>query len=242
MNNHQAGVIRSNDFARCGRGVILPDGTNLDQTVCAGQPKGALYIGPDGFPVEDPTQRVVAIGNPKWTGSFHTSLTYHGIQFSALVDHKQGGQIWNGTKGALYNFGAHKDTDIRGQTRTFGKDWLPGPTVGPGAGTPVVLDQSWFQGLGSGFGDVASQFIESGTYTKLREIAVAYSFTQPWVKSIGLSSVDLRLAGRNLATWSKYTGVDPETNLGGAQVAIQGVDYFNNPQTRSFVIDIGLNH
>jgi hypothetical protein len=62
------------------------------------------------------------------------------------------------------------------------------------------------------------------------------------VKSIGLSSVDLRLAGRNLATWSKYTGVDPETNLGGAQVAIQGVDYFNNPQTRSFVIDIGLNH
>jgi hypothetical protein len=59
--------------------------------------------------------------------------------------------------------------------------------------------------------------------------------------NLGLSSVDLRLAGRNLYTWTNYTGVDPETNLAGAGVTFQGVDYFNNPQTRSFVVSIGLN-
>jgi hypothetical protein len=49
------------------------------------------------------------------------------------------------------------------------------------------------------------------------------------------------LAGRNLYTWTNYTGIDPETNLGGAANTLQGVDYFNNPQTRSYVIAIGLN-
>ena len=77
---------------------------------------------------------------------------------------------------------------------------------------------------------------------KLREISVGYSFDGPWVKNgLGLTSLDLRLAGRNLATWTKYSGIDPETNLGGAEVAAQGIDYFNNPQTRSFVITLGIN-
>jgi len=66
---------------------------------------------------------------------------------------------------------------------------------------------------------------------------VAYSFTGPWVRNrLGVSTVDLRLAGRNLATWTNYRGLDPESNLGGAEFLTQGLDYFNNPQTRSFVI------
>jgi len=88
---------------------------------------------------------------------------------------------------------------------------------------------------------VASQFVEPGGYTKLREVSVAYSLDQDWVKSWGFSSIDLRLSGRNLYTWTKYRGIDPEANLAGAAVLIQGVDYFNNPQTRSFVISLGLN-
>jgi hypothetical protein len=89
---------------------------------------------------------------------------------------------------------------------------------------------------------VSAQFIEDGTYTKLREIGLQYTFDGRWVThNLGLSSVDLRLAGRNLYTWTNYTGIDPETNLGGAANTLQGVDYFNNPQTRSYVIAIGLN-
>jgi TonB-linked SusC/RagA family outer membrane protein len=240
--------LRGQDFVRCGRGLHLDvDGDNVvddvDALCGAGAKKGALFIGADGFPVNDPTDRVIADPNPDWTGSVRTSFRYRKWQVSALVDHKQGGQVWNGTKGALYNFGTHKDTQIRGQTRTFGKDFFAGSAVaGPGVGTPVVIDQDWFTGLGSGFGPVSSQFIEDGTYTKLREISVAYTFDQPWVaQKVGFSSIDVRLAGRNLKTWTSYNGIDPEANLGGAEVLIQGIDYFNNPQTRSIVLSIGLN-
>ena len=239
------GVLRGNDFARCGRhnsdgSDLVIDGVDIN-TACGSAPSGALYIGPDGFPILDPAQRVISDGNPKWLGSVHTSVTFRKLTVSGLLDIRHGGQTWDGTMGALYNFGKHKDTDIRGSNVVFGKTWLPGPVAGPGAGQSVVLDQSWFQNLGSGFGPVATQFVEDASYVKLREIGVAYSLDQSWIQQYGFNSIDLRLSARNLKTWTNYRGIDPEANLAGASSLIQGVDYFNNPQTRSFVLSIGLN-
>ena len=77
---------------------------------------------------------------------------------------------------------------------------------------------------------------------KLRELSLTYTFNQPWVQGrTGFSSIDLRLAGRNLAMWTDYRGLDPEANLGGAEFLTQGIDYFNNPFTRSFVISVNLS-
>ena len=51
---------------------------------------------------------------------------------------------------------------------------------------------------------------------KLREVSVGYTLTGGFVsRALGLSSLDLRVAGRNLAVWTPYTGADPETNLSG---------------------------
>jgi len=119
-----------------------------------------------------------------------------------------------------------------------------GAVAGPGAGQAVDIGAlTWYAGnIGSGFTGPSAQFIEDGTYTKLREVSVGYTMDAPFLRRLlGFNSVDLRLAGRNLATWTDYTGVDPETNLGGAEVFVQGIDYFNNPQTRTFVLSIGLN-
>jgi TonB-linked SusC/RagA family outer membrane protein len=241
-------VMRGQDFARCGRGVVTFDFTDID-AACGNAPPGALYIGPDGFPVEDPTNRIIADPNPDWTGSVRTAMTFRrNLQLSALVDIRHGGEIWNGTKGALYNFGAHRDTEFRNEKATFGTNYMPacpgcsGVVAGPGVGREVTIGQGWYQGLGSGFGAVSRQFVEDAGYIKLREISVSYTFSNPlFFRGLGLSAMDLRIAGRNLRTWTDYTGLDPETNLAGAEVANRGIDYFNNPQTRSIVFSIGLS-
>ena len=82
--------------------------------------------------------------------------------------------------------------------------------------------------------------MEDGSYVKLREVALGYTLVNDFVRSLGLTSLDLRVAGRNLLTSTDYSGIDPETNLGGAEIAVRGIDYFNNPQTRSFVFTLGL--
>jgi TonB-linked SusC/RagA family outer membrane protein len=255
------GVMYDYGWAKCGispsgEGAVI-GGVDL-ATVCAGQPKGALYIGADGFPVGDPNQRIIGDPNPKWTGSLRTALQFKKWQVSALLDIKHGGVINNGTKGALYNYGTHKDTEQRancgadaagntvctGNLKTFGQGgWYNGPVVGPGAGTAVPIGLNWFaESPINFFAGYSEPFNEDGGYAKLREISVGYTFDSHFVKNtLGLTSVDVRVAGRNLHTWTRYTGYDPETNLGGAVGHSLGLDYFNQPQTRSFVITLGLN-
>jgi len=247
VEGYPLGVLRGQDFARCGLALVI-DGVDIDKG-CGSASRGALYLDATGFPVVDPTVRVIADPQPKWTGSISSGLTiWRNLRFSGLLDIKKGGEAWNGTKGALYFFGKHKDTEVRDVTRTFGKDYMPGrpgasgAVAGPGTGVPVLIGQDWYQGEGGGFGDVSRSFMENAGYVKLRELSVGYNISAPWLtRGFGFSSVDLKLAGRNLHTWTKYTGIDPETNLGGAAVTVRGIDYFNNPQTRSVVFTVGLN-
>ena len=89
---------------------------------------------------------------------------------------------------------------------------------------------------------VGAQFVEDGSFAKLREISLTYTLDNSMFKNLtGFSSADIRIAGRNLKTWTKYSGFDPEVNLGGAEFLTQGLDYFINPPTRSFVLSFSLS-
>ena len=174
-----------------------------------------------------------------------------GLRLSGLLDTRQGLEVWNGTRGILYNFGTHKDTEVRTQAGIFGKGgtWFTNDEVaGPGAGKTAIPAgnvrqwQAFFNGIGGGFGPVGRQFVEDGSFVKLRELAAAYTVNTSWLRSrLGFSSADLRVAGRNLFTWTDYKGLDPEANLGGSEFFTQGIDYFNNPQARSIVLSFTLN-
>jgi TonB-linked SusC/RagA family outer membrane protein len=266
MPGQPLGALLGVGFLRCGVSAIgneavgtIPTDTTLGQ-VCAtaGAPRGALYIGPDGFPAPDPDLRIVQNPEYSWTGSVRSSFRYKKFQVSGLLDIRHGGQIWNGTRGALWSYGVHQDTEQRGtcvsatvcsgNEKTFGQGgWWDGPVVGGGAGTAVPIGENWYRFIAAcPFIGIDEPCIEDGGFVKLREISVSYTFDQPWVRrTIGFSSVDLRVSGRNLHTWTNYGGYDPETNLGGAisgALGASGVDYFNNPQTRSFAVSVTLNH
>jgi hypothetical protein len=171
------------------------------------------------------------------------------LTLSGLLDVRKGGQVWNGTRSALLNFGTHAETLIRSQQGQFGKNFLTDvyPDVaGVGRNTVAFASPNdwaaWFRGEGGSFGQSAAQFIEDGSFVKLRELSLSYTLDQPFVKRLlGFSTLDVRFAGRNLHTWTKYRGLDPEASLGGAEFLTQGLDFFNNPQTRSFVLSLNFN-
>jgi hypothetical protein len=116
--------------------------------------------------------------------------------------------------------------------------------VGPGKVMKVPVGENWWHdGLGNNFNGPTGQGVENSGYVKLREISVAYTWESRKVRDlIGFNSIDFRVSGRNLGTWSSYQGIDPETNLEGAYGIGRGQDYFNNPQTRSFILTLTLNH
>jgi len=250
----EIGVVRSQGYIHCG----ISDPTLLGGavgTACAGAPRGAMYIDATGFPVTDPNQRILANPNPRWTGSVRSAFRYRKLQISGLLDIRHGGTVPNDVKGALWSYGTHQDTDQRatcngttctGNTKVFGKGgWFDGPVVGPGAGTAVSIGENWYRQSDAPcpFTGVEEACIEQHGYVKLREISVSYTLDAAWVqRALGLASIDVRLSGRNLRTWTKWTGYDPETSGGGSTDPVQGSEYFGNPQTRSFVFTVTLNH
>ncbi len=259
------GVFRSQGWVRCG--VSADDavaGISL-ATYCNGKPKGALYIddgshncAEPGMPCADDALRILGDPNPKWTGNVHSTFHFGKFALSGLLDIKKGGAMWNGTRGALWSYGTHLDTktravctgptnaDCTGNLQAFGtSNWFPGPVVGPGAGAQIPIGENWYRTSGLAacpFTGIDEPCIEDAGYVKLREISVAYTFTQAWVsRSLGMSSVDLRVSGRNLKTWTRYTGLDPETTNGQTFDRVGGADYFNLPLTRSVVFTLTLN-
>ena len=248
------GAIFGDDFIRFGSGNKSDEGYDID-TMFGGWNDGDIYIGDDGFPQYDPRERQTGDPNPDWTASIRNTIEVgDNLIISSLIDIKYGGDMWNGTKGALYYFGAHRDTEPYhgdGSTVVFGQ---PNPgadsnstlanesVAGPGAGMPVLVDQLYFlSNIGSGFTGPASQFIEDAGFVKLRDISISYIVEDlDFLGRIGLSDAVITVSGRNLKTWTDYTGIDPESNLNGPTLG-RGLEYFNTPQTRSFAIGLTLN-
>src|SRR3989454_3251607 len=56
-------------------------------TFCGTAPKGALFIGPDGFPVQDPDLRIVQDPNYSWTASVRSSFRFRKLQVSRSEEH-----------------------------------------------------------------------------------------------------------------------------------------------------------
>jgi TonB-linked SusC/RagA family outer membrane protein len=254
------GIWRSNDFARCGRGLTNVTYAGVVHNVgaaCQGAPDGALFIAPNGYPITDPNTRAIGNPEPDWTAGFSGEMNIRGVVVSAFMDHRRGGDVLNMTRASMYQFGTHRDTEIRGERRTFGQDWLcqnktcdvfNGPVVGPGAGMAVELGQGWFNGGPAGGGQAAvggpiTGRLEDGTHTRLREVSVGYTFRQPWVSRLaGASQLDVKVSGRNLGLWSNYSGLDPETNLGGASNSNRGIDWFGTPMSRAWVVSMSVQH
>jgi len=251
------GAYRGSDYVRCGRGIVLNAVLDIDNTAgeCQGAPTGALYIDASGYPVIDGDNTyILGDPNPDWTGSVRTNFRFGKLSVGGLLDVRHGGIAYNGTKGALNQFGVGLNT---AQARDaiaagtgdviFGDNYQINTLIaqdqvaGPGAHTPVPLDQSWWQGGASVFSSIDAAFLEDGGFVKLREVSLGYIIDQPWVgRTLGFSSIEVRVAGRNIKSWNNYTGVDPETSLLGAASPVRGLNYFNNPQSRSWVFSLTL--
>jgi TonB-linked SusC/RagA family outer membrane protein len=247
VQGHPFPILFGGDWIRFGRGLTV-GGVDIDNTY-SGWTEGDLYIcgagdpacSNPGQPLEDPQQRVVGDPNPDWTGNLRTTFTFFGnLRLSGLLDVKSGGDIWNGTKGALFYFGTHGET---AQFHGAGVDtvFTEGTcgTCGPGAGTTTTLNwDTWtLNGPGSGFTGPSIQFMEPAGFVKIRDISLAYTWQAPWLSSIGFNALDVTVSGRNLVTWTDYTGLDPESNLTGQSTG-RGLEYFNHPQTRTFVFTL----
>ena len=214
-----------------------------------------------GYPLVDNTQdRVLGNPNPDWLLGINSTLSYKKLRLSFLFDIKQGGDMWNGTAGALTFFGRTALTEDRvptlgvpvidPNTGEEGTAWVhdysqanetfEGVKASDGSANDIAvpLDQNWYQGNGGGFGAVAENFVEDASYYRLRYITLSYNFGD---MINGLSDFTLSFTGRNLLLFTPYSGFDPDGSLAGSSTNGQGLEYFQMPGIKSYAVGVNVS-
>ena len=193
----------------------------IEEGMSATQMVGNVGVDGSGSPIEG----VVGDVNPDFNVSFTNDLTYNSFGLYFHLDWQQGGDIMNLTK-LLYdivgsNTEGFADPDFTGLTGAERN------AMGP-----------------FGAGQITGIYVEEATFLKLREITFSYQLDPDMVASIwgSLDRVSLTLSGRNLLTFSKYTGLDPEVSNFGNQPSGRNIDVAPFPPSRSFWlgIDVGF--
>jgi len=92
-------------------------------------------------------------------------------------------------------------------------------------------------GYGFGVFNIFENWVEDGTYVKLREVAINYTLRP---SGLPVESVELSATGRNLFSIDDYSGYDPEVNIGGQRTGVRGFDFVVPPVPRSFSLGATL--
>ncbi len=191
----------------------LPNDTN---NFSPGDCKFADLNGDGKIDTDDRTD----LGNPfPWlTGGLNFSCDWKGIDLTLFFQGSYGSEIYNATR--LRTEGAGDEATLSTTMRDVWTTSNPTGTVANPNGSPMNTEDS-------------SRYIEDGSYLRLKDLQIGYSFPRKWIEKAAMSRLRIYVSMSNLFTLTKYTGYDPE--VGG------GVDYGNYPQSRTFMVGLNIN-
>ncbi len=246
-----------------GGGVVnFTSGSSVQSVAIEGHPIGVLYtqaamqnpdgtldLNEDGFPQVDLSgNKVVGDPNPDWRGGFGFNVGYKKLNLFILFETLQGNDYSERTRFITTYFGTHADVanevTLTQDLVNYAGDVIPaGSTVRGnihdfGAGN-VLLDETYYRNLyGFGDGKLNSFTISDGSWTRIREASISYTIDSEGLKSnTGIASLELGISGRNLKIWTDIVGNDPDVNQFGVGQG-QGLDYFTNPGTKSYIFSL----
>lgn len=171
--------------------------------------------------INDSDRTVIGNPNPSWLFSMNNSLSYKGFELSVFLQGIAGNKIYNANNidntgmAAAYN-----------QTTDVLKRWQ-------GEGTSNSMPRAVF-GDPNQNTRVSDRFVENGSYLRLKNITLSYTFPKQWLQKTQIENARLSLSCENVATITGYSGFDPE-------VGINGIDQNRYPISRTFSLGLNFN-
>ncbi|MFD1094121.1 SusC/RagA family TonB-linked outer membrane protein [Salegentibacter chungangensis] len=204
------------DYTVNSDGYVIPAGTEgtVDETPI-------VLLGEDG----NRSFRKIGNQNADFQMGLTSNLSYKGFNFYMLWDWKQGGDIYNRQAQWLTRDSRHPMMDQAGVAPENKKTF------------------NYYQGLYD-TNNHQKYWIEDGTYVKLREASLFYTFGKSQLSGLAngfFESLRLGVTGRNLLTFTDYTGWDPEVQKWDPDTQNYfSVDYGVYPIPRSYTFSVQL--
>ncbi|GAB2987422.1 SusC/RagA family TonB-linked outer membrane protein [Mucilaginibacter puniceus] len=201
---------------------------------------GEIVVDASGMPTAGP-EKVIGRVSPKFILGVNTALEVKKVRLTAVLDWKNGGQMYAGTTGLLDFYGiSQRSADLRATGTSFlfekpavkvtGTDGSGNPIYAPNdIMIPAAKTEAYFTRVNS----ISEGSIRDNSFVKLREVTLGY----PVIDKTGLK-VNLNVFARNLLIWSQIKGIDPESTQGNTNMS-GAFERFSLPATSSY--GLGLN-
>ena len=167
--------------------------------------------------IDDEDKVMILNPHPKFSAAWNGTVSYRNVTLSWLWQGLFGHQIYNYTKRQLY--------DVLAFRKNF---WTPDSGIEdqPTAGNENVGDSDYF--------------VEDGSFFKLRNVTLNYSFPQRTINNLGISRLDIYVTGSDLLTLTGYSGYNPEVSRNGNSESYRGIDYYSYPASLSVFAGIKI--
>lgn len=168
-------------------------------------------------------------GTPDFNLGVSSTATWKNLSLYFILDWQQGGDVYNYTKQLLYFNNRHGDMDQ--SSRPEGqRHWAP------------YYNQHLYNAASP-----SSYFVEDASFLKVRELSMTYNFSGSTLEKLGgiskyIQDARISLIGRNLFTFTKYTGFDPEVAVrnNAASPTNFKLDEFSYPNFRTYSVSLQL--
>ena len=171
--------------------------------------------------INENDRTVIGDPNPDWLFSMVNTFSWKGFDLSVYLQGVAGNDIFNAN--SISNEGM---SSAHNQTASVKYRWV-------GYGTSTVMPRAVY-GDPNHNARISDRFVEDGSYLRLKNITLSYTFPAKWTQKISVDNARIYLSCENVATLTRYSGFDPE-------VGINGIDGNRYPISRTFSLGVNFN-
>ena len=222
---------------------------NRSQTVWVGDIKYKDING-DGF-IDEKDRTNIGSPMPKFTFGWTNTITYKEFDLSIFVNGSYGNKVYNYLAQKLTHMNSAwsnqlKDVNDRAQLVAIDPDkkyengemWYDDITnirvANAGTSTPRATTAD-----PNDNDRISDRYIEDGSYLRIKNITLGYTFKKEMISRWGLQNVRAYVNLQNVATFTHYSGYDPEIGASTQSTNVYGLDNGRYPSPT--VYSVGLN-
>jgi hypothetical protein len=151
------------------------------------------------------------------------TISWKGFDLRTFVQFNQGNKVFNAIRIFADDGGYYFDNKLKD---SYLKRWQK-------PGDKAEQPRLSYDGV-SGARDVSSRFIEDGCYVGRGDVTLGFKRPRARARTGGMEDARIFISGRNLKTWTDYTGFNPDVNSNGASANISlGTDFYAYPLART---------
>jgi len=170
---------------------------------------------------------IVGNPHPNYFGGFTNTFTLKDFELNTFLQFSQGNDVFNMMRIFADDGACTYDNKFADVMRRWQK---------PGDITDVPRMS---YDCASGADAISSRFIEDGSYLRIGEITLGWRIPANIAAKARLDNARLYVSGRNLHTFTKYSGYNPDVNSAGSdENVVIGTDYYAYPLPRTFTLGI----